>query len=62
MLPHSPPAGFRAAADRTGLPRCAVAEKTGSAIGVIRCGQPHVTPDVSQSQTVVSYTGRLARM
>ncbi|GFH20774.1 hypothetical protein HaLaN_17952 [Haematococcus lacustris] len=30
--------------------------------GVFRCGQPHVTPDVSKSQTVVSYTGRLARM
>ncbi|GFH13028.1 hypothetical protein HaLaN_08828, partial [Haematococcus lacustris] len=32
---------------------------TGIAIGVIRCGQLHVTPDVSQSQTVVSYTGKL---
>ncbi|GFH33552.1 BED-type domain-containing protein, partial [Haematococcus lacustris] len=29
---------------------------TGIAIGVFRSGQPHVTPDVSQSQTVVSYT------
>ncbi|GFH20401.1 hypothetical protein HaLaN_17512 [Haematococcus lacustris] len=36
--------------------------KTGIAIGVFRCGQPHVTPDVSQSQTVLSYTGRYARM
>ncbi|GFH21220.1 hypothetical protein HaLaN_18478 [Haematococcus lacustris] len=31
--------------------------KTGIAIGVIRCGQPHVTPDVSQSQTVAASRG-----
>ncbi|GFH16433.1 hypothetical protein HaLaN_12852 [Haematococcus lacustris] len=31
--------------------------KTGIVIGVFRCGQPHVTPDVSQSQTVAAWRG-----
>ncbi|GFH32678.1 hypothetical protein HaLaN_31934, partial [Haematococcus lacustris] len=30
---------------------------TGIAIGVFRCGQPHVTPDVSQSETVAGWRG-----